>query len=932
MSLSNKLLISFICFFQFACLSVFCQLRISGNINEFINLSSGLYKGLAVDKFGFVWMATDEGLYRFDGKKSTFYNEACPGGFLKSIKALSDGSLIVTHDKGVTKIIPHIYSPKFEILAVGELFATKDKMFYPKTIFEDSKNRLWIGEDNGISLIKNGKRTKFFPEKMNTPGSIFRNFSIAEDYSGNIWAISFKGEFFRFSEMLEKFIFTPLPTKIEKITQLFIISKNTFLIGSGSGLFKLELLPDLTFDKIMPLKVPAGITSGVIFDRQIYLGTENEGLFILNIDNLDKPYLKIEDLPFDDIVDLSYDKNNGLWIVSSESFATFKTGFFEKIDLSIPNSPVDAIFENNKGDIFVSSGGFLDKISFSGNTWKIAQKIAKGARSITAIFAKDDEVFLGNLDGKVLKYSLKYKTLKELSLLNRGFKINQIYKDLNQNLWVLGNPQYGVLRMDKINRLKFYSLDQEKGIRVITQEVNGNLFFGGSSSSAYLFIYNENDDKLINISVPLPFSIKGDFYINQIYAPKKGELLLASNQGLLQYQYSSAFPSTGKIKRLRWDKLEENVNVVAIAKSINNDLWISTSEGLVLITPDQQLVYDKNAGIPGRILAPRGIINDQRGFIWVGASKGLGLLRRDKSGNKISAKPYIQSLSINGIKKESSNLSKLNIHFGDNIAIQLFSSMFPSNEVKYQIKYDEDSNWYPITSGSEHLISNIGSGKVTFWFRSQRAGGFEWSVPLKVELNVSKPWYFSFWGVFLCLFVFFVSVTLVVRFLAQKRQLQLERDKYLKLKEESYQKELIQRDKQFTTFTLQLIQKNESMRALQAAVFDLKRSLGERSQSKLKHILSLIDFSFRNDDEWERFKFYFEEIHQGFFEKLLFVFPDLTAQELRLCALIRLNLSITELASILGISVESVKTARFRLRKKLNAASIHHLIDIIMQI
>lgn len=105
-------------------------------------------------------------------------------------------------------------------------------------------------------------------------------------------------------------------------------------------------------------------------------------------------------------------------------------------------------------------------ISFSGNTWKIAQKIAKGARSITAIFAKDDEVFLGNLDGKVLKYSLKYKTLKELSLLNRGFKINQIYKDLNQNLWVLGNPQYGVLRMDKINRLKFYSLDQEKELEL----------------------------------------------------------------------------------------------------------------------------------------------------------------------------------------------------------------------------------------------------------------------------------------------------------------------------------------------------------------------------------------------------------------------------------------------------------------------------------
>ena len=99
-------------------------------------------------------------------------------------------------------------------------------------------------------------------------------------------------------------------------------------------------------------------------------------------------------MPFDDIVDLSFDKNNGLWLISSESFATFKTGFFEKIDLSVANLPVDAIFENNKGDIFVSSGGFLDKISFSGNSWKIDQKLTKATRSITAIFARDEEVSL----------------------------------------------------------------------------------------------------------------------------------------------------------------------------------------------------------------------------------------------------------------------------------------------------------------------------------------------------------------------------------------------------------------------------------------------------------------------------------------------------------------------------------------------------------
>lgn len=71
----------------------------------------------------------------------------------------------------------------------------------------------------------------------------------------------------------------------------------------------------------------------------------------------------------------------------------------------------------------------------------------------------------------------------------------------------------------------------------------------------------------------------------------------------------------------------------------------------------------------------------------------------------------------------------------------------------------------------------------------------------------------------------------------------------------------------------------------------------------MKHILSLIDFSFRNDEEWDRFKLYFEEIHQGFFERLLLRYPDLTAQDLRLCALIKLNLRLSEMASILGFKL-----------------------------
>ena len=73
------------------------------------------------------------------------------------------------------------------------------------------------------------------------------------------------------------------------------------------------------------------------------------------------------------------------------------------------------------------------------------------------------------------------------------------------------------MRLNQRNKLKLFSKNEEKGLRVIAQESDGNIFLGGSSPDSYLFIYNQKEDKLVNISVKLPFSVKGDFHINQIY-------------------------------------------------------------------------------------------------------------------------------------------------------------------------------------------------------------------------------------------------------------------------------------------------------------------------------------------------------------------------------------------------------------------------------
>src|SRR5699024_7119713 len=93
-----------------------------------------------------------------------------------------------------------------------------------------------------------------------------------------------------------------------------------------------------------------------------------------------------------------------------------------------------------------------------------------------------------------------------------------------------------------------------------------------------------------------------------------------------------------------------------------------------------------------------------------------------------------------------------------------------------------------------------------------------------------------------------------------------------------------------------------------------------------------VDYSFSLDQDWEQFRLYFEEVHTGFLDALKKQYPELTANELRLSALVKLSLTSKEIATILGITPDSVKTARYRLRKKLGMKTEENLTEFMMNI
>lgn len=151
-----------------------------------------------------------------------------------------------------------------------------------------------------------------------------------------------------------------------------------------------------------------------------------------------------------------------------------------------------------------------------------------------------------------------------------------------------------------------------------------------------------------------------------------------------------------------------------------------------------------------------------------------------------------------------------------------------------------------------------------------------------------------------------------------------------RLKEIELQQALTFKNKELTAYTVNFIRKNELIEELKEKIISLKNT-SHQPQTELNTLLNLVQQNTSIDRDWDDFKRTFENVHHNFFGNLLNQYPDLTPAELRLCALICLNLSAKEMASLMGISPDSVKTARYRLRKKFGLEQEQGLDEFVLR-
>jgi DNA-binding CsgD family transcriptional regulator len=154
------------------------------------------------------------------------------------------------------------------------------------------------------------------------------------------------------------------------------------------------------------------------------------------------------------------------------------------------------------------------------------------------------------------------------------------------------------------------------------------------------------------------------------------------------------------------------------------------------------------------------------------------------------------------------------------------------------------------------------------------------------------------------------------------------REAELELEKQELTNSLVYKSKELTATMMYLLEKNQLLSSMAQELARYKNDFSQKNQVVIQRIINEL---LKNSTKkaWEEFEVHFTEVHVDFYPNLQRRFPDLTLNERRLCAFLKLNLTTKEIGAITHQSTEAINMARFRLRRKLGLESEHDLAGFI---
>lgn len=286
----------------------------------------------------------------------------------------------------------------------------------------------------------------------------------------------------------------------------------------------------------------------------------------------------------------------------------------------------------------------------------------------------------------------------------------------------------------------------------------------------------------------------------------------------------------------------------------------------------------------------------------------------------------------------------------NNIIFTVFYPQYSNlNNINYRYKLDGlDKVWSEPTSSSRKEYNYLPHGEYTLKVEVMTKSGIKLSE-VSYLFEVAPPFYLSLPAKILYIILFLLIgygcyLYLVRLFHIKKEKIRVEQEEIrhkeiekreqqiIALQNEKLESELTVKSKELAESTMTIIKKNEILVTIKEEVINQKKALGTQYPNKyFDKLIRLLDENLSSEDDWAIFQTNFDRIHENFFRNLHIRFPELTSNDLRFCAYLRLNLSSKDIAHLMNISLKGVEVGRYRIRKKIGIPSTKSLTEFMIE-
>lgn len=822
-SLKNSISV-IICFFSVC--SLFSQSQITfRQLSVKEGLSQNSTVSITQDSTGYLWIATQDGLNKYDGRKFNIL----PYSFVDITKPdYSNLGKVYTDRKGDIWIIPQNKVPH-KLNQETEIFEPVPIVDDASIIFQDHEFNIWFGTyASGLFVLRDNDS---IPQQILAPQDIEGTvYNIVQDPTKNLLLakdaelLLYHPKTKKRTKVLPKTIYDePIRANFSDI--VFDKNDTQWVSTFGDGLYFKEQkkpayqrisLPDF----IDPLPFDLNITD-LHFDtkNRLWIATYGRGLYMVDFEQKKIKHFNVEEnnpkaLHYNDVLCIYEDYSGTLWFGTDGAGLSYYDEYLEKFNSltnyqTPENINIDVVrtltVDQNDAVWAGTSGKGLTRYEPLTNSWQafksddLSKNKIKSNRIMSLLVAADNSLWIGS-QGKGLsildsqEQFTHYTTTTEIPL--SAETIWDIFIENEERSW-LATREQGLILFDKnqgeLKKYKTQSAKQEgppgNNIRVIAAGKNGILWLGteedGIASfnpTAETFVSYKHDTDTNN-------SISSN-NIKSLYEDPKGILWIGTNgSGLSAFDIDQNKFYSYTVE----DGLANNV-IYGILPDEDQNLWLSSNKGITKFTPGESLEnlpeivnYANYDGLATEFNTGA-YHKDKSGNLYFGGLDGYYWFKPDElEENNVLPKTAITNLEI--FEKSRPLVQNLDLEHNENTLTFTFSSLQFSLPEKNQYQYlllNYDKEWVQAGNINVARYSQLPPGDYDFQVKSSNYDGVWNENPVSYKFSIQAPWYSTMLAKVIYLMLILASIYAFYSYLKwrlrMRLNLQLQEEEAVRLK------------------------------------------------------------------------------------------------------------------------------------------------------